>query len=398
VIPRTLSQYLDTARRNGVKAERLDYGIAIACPVCESGQSVILDDKLGLVLGTCRHCGATSKCVAFALGDLDKARSGQGSPTPLMPTDSIRHLRESSVTKEIEGTLALPFAPISSALAGTPERPDWVWDGYVAPRAVTLLAGRPKVGKSTLLFAFAAAVTRGHLLLDSPTRSARILLLSEERGDTLREKRERWGLNDDVHLLMRHQAPGSKWPEIVEQAVAHCSEHHLDVLAVDTWDKWAGLGGDSENSSGAVLEALKPLADAAGGGLAVIISAHERKSYGEYGEAVRGSNALTGAVDVIVEIERAKLAEGGTARVLRTVSRFDQAPPDELVVLLDEQGYQARGNLADMRAGRGAWRRAPRRIRRRWPHRRRRGQSSRHPSRDRTQAARRARRGGGPPP
>jgi hypothetical protein len=67
-------------------------------------------------------------------------------------------------------------------------------------------------------------------------------------------------------------------------------------------------------------------ADAAGDGLAVVISAHQRKSYGEYGEAVRGSNALTGAVDVIVEIERAKLAGGGTARVLRTVSRFDQAP------------------------------------------------------------------------
>jgi predicted ATP-dependent serine protease len=226
-----------------------------------------------------------------------------------------------------------------------------LWDGLLATGSVTLLAGRPKVGKSTLLFALAAAVTRGRPLLGAATRPAKVLLLSEERGDTLREKRERWRLTDDVHLLMRHQAGREKWPDVVERCAAYCAEHELAALVVDTWDKWAGLAGDSENSSGSVLEALRPLTDAAAGGLAVLVSAHQRKSFGEFGEAVRGSNALTGAVDIIVEIERAKVADGGSARVLRTVSRFDQAPPDELVVMLDADGYQARGSLVDVRTG-----------------------------------------------
>ena len=273
------------------------------------------------------------------IGDFRQVGVFDSSLNGKAPTNSI---------SENSGTL--PFSPMSVALAGTAAQPDWCWDGYVARGAITLIGGKPKVGKSTLLFAWMAAVTRGRPMLDTATRPAKVQLLSEERGDTLREKRERWRLTDDVHLLMRHQVRGLTWPQVVAQAVTYCQEHDIEILVVDTWDKWAGLAGDSENSSGAVLQALAPLMDAAGTGLAVVISAHQRKSLGEYGEAVRGSNALTGAVDVIVELERAKPVEGGSARVLRTVSRFDQAPPDELVVVLEEAGYQARGSLADVHA------------------------------------------------
>jgi predicted ATP-dependent serine protease len=332
---RDLEHAAGRARDHGLHVERLGYGLAVGCPACRNGQDVILRMDAGMVTGACERCGSG----AVKLAELLLAE----------PFEFDSSLKRRPVTKEkVEGSVVLPFAPISRALAGTSERPDWLWDGYVATGAVTLLAGRPKVGKSTLLFAWASAVTHGRPLLGSATRTAKVLLLSEERGDTLREKRERWRLTDDVHLLMRHQAGREKWPAVVEHCTAYCIEHDLAAIVVDTWDKWAGLAGDSENSSGSVLEALRPLTDAAAKGLAVLVSAHQRKSLGEYGEAVRGSNALTGAVDVIVEIERATVAEGGSARVLRTVSRFDQAPPDELVVMLDESGYQARGSLSDV--------------------------------------------------
>jgi hypothetical protein len=100
--------------------------------------------------------------------------------------------------------------------------------------------------------------------------------------------------------------------------------HGLDVLMVDTWDKWTGLKGDAENNAGAILEALEPLVGAAGTGLSILICAHQRKSLGEFGEAVRGSNALTGGVDVVMELERprADALAGDGVRVLQAVSRF----------------------------------------------------------------------------
>jgi hypothetical protein len=67
-----------------------------------------------------------------------------------------------------------------------------------------------------------------------------------------------------------------------------------------------------------------------------LIVTHQRKSLGEFGEAVRGSNALTGGVDVVLEVERPapSLALGKEARALRAVSRFGSTP-DELFVELD---------------------------------------------------------------
>ena len=87
----------------------------------------------------------------------------------------------------------------------------------------------------------------------------------------------------------------------------------------------------------AVLDLKPDLQYAAASGLAVLIVSHQRKSTGEFGEAVRGSNALTGGVDIVLELERPSpsLALGKQARALRAVSRFTSTP-DEVYVELDE--------------------------------------------------------------
>lgn len=244
----------------------------------------------------------------------------------------------------------LPFGLLSAALANVPAEPVWLWDGYLAPGALTLLAGRPKVGKSTLAFGLIAALASGEEFVGLQTKHSGVLLLSEEREGTLAEKARRWDLNGSIHVLMRHQAHGSPWPQTVAEAVAYCQEHALGVLVVDTFDKWSGLRGDSENSAGAVLEVLEPLQRAAATGLVVLVIAHQRKSLGEFGEAVRGSNALTGTVDIIVELERPKsdALAGEGERVLYSVSRYSTTP-EELVVALTDSGYEARGDTFQAR-------------------------------------------------
>jgi DNA-binding transcriptional ArsR family regulator len=87
--------------------------------------------------------------------------------------------------------------------------------------------------------------------------------------------------------------------------------------------------------------AVEPLTLAAAGGLAVVIIAHQRKSGGEFGEAVRGSNALTGAVDIVLELERPSVSLDASAetRILRAVSRFSSTP-DELTLRLVDDHYE----------------------------------------------------------
>jgi 5S rRNA maturation endonuclease (ribonuclease M5) len=146
----------------------------------------------------------------------------------------------------------VPFAaPMSEKLAGVPPEPNWLWDGYLTPGALTLLAGRPKVGKTTLLFPLIAALEQGRPFLDRPTMAARVLMLSEEREQTLAEKRQLYLDGADPLLLMRHEQGGRSWPELVEQARSYCAQNDIGVLVVDTWDKWTGLRGDDGGDRGA---------------------------------------------------------------------------------------------------------------------------------------------------
>ena len=123
--------------------------------------------------------------------------------------------------------------------------------------------------------------------------------------------------------------------------MAYCAQHKLEVLVVDTFDRWSGLRGDAENAAGSVNEALEPLQYAAAAGLVVLLISHQRKSSGEFGEAVRGSSALTGGVDIVVELERPSraLQLSSHARVLRAVSRFSSTP-EELYLELGEHGFE----------------------------------------------------------
>lgn len=249
-----------------------------------------------------------------------------------------------------ETAAELPFGPLAVKLENIPPEPAWTWDGYLAAGAVTLLAGRPKAGKSTLVFGLLAALTEGRPFLDRETRRTGVLLLSEERQGTLASKVDLFRLNGEVHALMLHEAAGAEWPAVVERAADYCHRHGLSVLVVDVLDKWARFRGDAENNAGDVNAAVAPLTAAAAGGLAVLLVSHHRKAPGQYGEAVRGSNALTGAVDVVVELDRpgADVLAPDGSRGLRAVSRWPSTP-EELVARLDGDNYEAEGSTVTVR-------------------------------------------------
>jgi 5S rRNA maturation endonuclease (ribonuclease M5) len=318
----------DAGRKHAREVAASVEGIATSVDLVEPVKGKDISDHLG---GGC------------PLGELIEV---ERAPEPLLAeTDCTT--REKTV---VQSNGDLPFAPLSAALANAPEEPEWRWRGYLAPGVIALLAGRPKVGKSTLLFGLIDALLAGRPFLDQPTRPTGVLVLSEEREGTLKEKATRFGLDGHVHLLMRHQLGQVGWREAVAEARAYCHEHGLGVLVVDTFAAWAGLKGDEETKPGPVLEALQPLSEAAGDGLAVLLVAHQRKAGGAYGEAVRGSNALAGGVDVVVELERppSDAQAEGKARVLHAVSRYS-GTPDELACVLDEDGYQACGDVGSLR-------------------------------------------------
>jgi predicted ATP-dependent serine protease len=184
-----------------------------------------------------------------------------------------------------------------------PDEPEWVWGGYVTPGAVTLIAGRPKSGKSTLTCAFAEAVNGdADSFLDRSLRHGKVLYVSEEGAGTLKPK-----LTARIRTLTRDAAwPLPGWAELIAEATAEAQRIGATVLIIDSLSFWSAgsLGEGQENDSGVMQRILGALVAATRAGLAVVLVHHQRKGGGEGGDAVRGSGAIFGAADMLVEVER----------------------------------------------------------------------------------------------
>lgn len=244
------------------------------------------------------------------------------------------------IRRKGEVSTASPFRSFDELLVNVPSEPDWLWRELVAPESLTLLAGKPKVGKSTVVYGLLGALVAGRPFVGRATRTTRALVLSEEPPVATGMKIDKFGGRNAHHSIHRAdlRAFGS-WAESIDAAASHAHANGLGLIVVDTFAELAGIRGDEENDAGSILGAIDPLRKAADGGLAVLLVHHQRKSGGTHGDGIRGSGALVGAVDVLLELERG----GGSqsTRVLKHESRY--LPEGRFYVELSDAGYTAKG-------------------------------------------------------
>lgn len=246
---------------------------------------------------------------------------------------------------------ALRFRTAREIAEATPDRPEWIVEGMLVAGAITELDGKAKLaGKSTFAASLVRAVLEDESFLNRETRPGPVVWLTEEHDATFRQTLRRCRLehHDDLVVLRYADTIGTDWAEVVHQARREASKHHAVLLVVDTLPRFAGLAGDEENSAGAAMVAMDPLILAAGDGLAVLASRHDRRSGGEVGESGRGSTAFTGSVDIVLHLSRLGGEGRANIRQLDGIGRFDGIP-DRLVIELGEDGYQPLGSESDLR-------------------------------------------------
>jgi len=235
------------------------------------------------------------------------------------------HEREADAALALDGGTSLVFRSPEEVRASTPEERAWVWEGYLAEGAVTLLAGKPKGGKSTLAFAVAEAlVTGARTFLGRRLAPAPVVYVSEEGDATARDKLPPDG--SAMRVLTRSAAwPRPSWTALIAVAVEEADRAAASLLVVDTLAFWSDLAKDEEKDAGAAQATMGALVAAAEAGLAVLLVHHQRKSGGEEGDAIRGSGALTAAVEALVELERVPESPPGHRRLV-AVARWPEAP------------------------------------------------------------------------
>jgi AAA domain len=187
-----------------------------------------------------------------------------------------------------------------SALRGLPAEPDWLWQGFLAPGSLTMLAGHPFAGKSMLVSGLLRALESGEPFLGRTTKAASALLVTEEDQASLRERAGRFDLFAiRSEYLDRSSSVGHEWSALIADATERALAREHQLLVIDTFPGLAGLGDEQENDAGAITSRLQPLQVAAGRGLAVLFL-HHMNNFNQ----PRGSKAFRGVVDTSIRFLR----------------------------------------------------------------------------------------------
>lgn len=178
----------------------------------------------------------------------------------------------------------------------------------------TLLVGRPKGGKSFLLWAKAAEAVRAGL---------RVLYLTEEPRQTVADKLRVFGLEDadGFRIVRRTRLPDGRWKTIAGYITETVKARHFDLVIVDTARAWFNLAGDESNSAdviGPALDALSAVCDL--GAAAVVVHQAPWDS-----KRARNSTEFHAAVDLIFHVA----GEGSEPRTIKYVGGRVDSVPDE---------------------------------------------------------------------
>jgi hypothetical protein len=166
---------------------------------------------------------------------------------------------------------------------------------------ISLLAGPMKGGKTTLIRHGIECLRDGRPFLGrwEVDVNTPVLLLTEEGAVTVRLNLGHL----EIDLISRRDREPSKWTlaETVAVALDWLRLNPGGLIVVDTYDKWAGVIQENDSAENvAAITAFYPLAEMGG---AVLLVHHSRKGGGDYGEGIRGSGAILGAVDHAVELK-----------------------------------------------------------------------------------------------
>ncbi len=191
------------------------------------------------------------------------------------------------------------------AVSGIIPPADWLWHGYLARGNLTLLTSLWKAGKTTLLAGLLQRLGSGGPFLGHDCRPAKALVASEESPEHWAERSQVLPIGPHARLLPRPfltRPTPTEWSELIDHALDLRAAGGLDLFAVDPLASF--LPGRSDSDAGTLLEMLHPLQRLAAAGAAVLILHHPRKKAADEGSAARGSGALLGFVDVILELHR----------------------------------------------------------------------------------------------
>ena len=258
----------------------------------------------------------------------------QAGHKPNVVAGDAARVAVAEILMEAKGSSRVPKSPVTAEelLSMAFPEPRWTVPG-ILPEGATILAGKPKMGKSWLALGIAGAVASGGVALGKGrVEQGSVLYLALE--DNLRRLQSRLKKHLRGGAPSRNLELVTEWPRLDDgglEALEAWLTSHPDarLIIIDTLEKVRGKRA-GKNPYGEDYEAVKPLLSlAARHNVAVLIVHHLRKQGAEDPlDEVSGSTGLTGGVDGVLVLKR----ERGRADAYLHVTGRDIEDDQELAL------------------------------------------------------------------
>lgn len=244
-----------------------------------------------------------------------------------------RRISESQPDQPIKsskaGSSKIPFAlPIDEFLKTGQQSVEWLVSELIPRGGLVILAARPKVGKSILSLNLALGLRRGSFL-GRDCRPAKTLIIQlEDMPPLIRERFNKMGPENGIFVRA-----GLSWCDRdLSELNDFIVKNKIDLVIIDQLIFAVGSADENDASKmGNFFKRLRGISFKAD--TTILVIHHHRKTRGNNGDAIRGSSAIFGAVDIALELAREN--ETSPTATLSGTSRFGAIEP--VVLTLDEE-------------------------------------------------------------
>jgi hypothetical protein len=230
----------------------------------------------------------------------------------------------------------IPFSQLKADEATTAR----LWEKYIHAQAITLLSANAKAGKTTLIAHLLRAFEHGGDFCDQIVEPGRVLIVSEESARQWIDRGTPLHFGDHLEFVCRpfkSRADWVTWLAFIAHLARLVQEKSFSLVVLDTLGSLWPVTKEADASE--VQSALLPLHNITAVGAGILLTHHLRKSGGDEGIASRGSSALPGFVDCILELTRIDPSDQRShKRTLTAYGRWDV--PAEVVIEWDTAAGQ----------------------------------------------------------
>ncbi len=234
----------------------------------------------------------------------------------------------------------LSVVSVAELLAEPLEETPWLVAGLLPWAGLSVLAGKPKAGKSTLARSMALAIARGDPVIGFASKGGPVVYLGlEDKRSEVAEHFRRMGAADEP--LFVHSGPAPvRAAQAVDQLGGLITEQRATFAVVDTLLRFVRVRQVADYAE--MTEALDPVLNLARETDCHIMAVcHAPKIRREGLDSILGSVAIAGTCDTGLILDRK--ADG--VRSISAIQRYGSDLPDTVLELDESTGMVTAGGL-----------------------------------------------------